>query len=153
MNELGDLLRNLRGSRSLREIADITELSHTYISDVEKGYRRGSKKPLHPSPDTLKRLANAYNYSYEEIMKIAGYIEDRNEKNSFLTNDDDDDDDDLLNDLVKVHNGVDSGSYIHVGGQTIDELDQEDRELLLSSIKNTIKLAERLAKSINSKNK
>lgn len=150
MNELGDLLRNLRGNRSLREIADITELSHTYISDVEKGYRRGSKKPLHPSPDTLKRLANAYNYSYEEIMKIAGYIEDRSEKNSLLTNNNDDD---LLNDLVKVHNGVDSGSYLHVGGQTIDELDQEDRELLLSSIRNTIKLAERLAKSNNSKNK
>ena len=54
MSELGDLLRELRGKRSLREIADLTELSHTYISDVEKGYRRGSKKPLNPSPDTLK---------------------------------------------------------------------------------------------------
>ena len=74
MNELGDLLSKLRGDRSLREIGEITGLSHTYISDVEKGYRRGSKKPLKPSPDTLKRLASAYNYPYEDLMKIAGYL-------------------------------------------------------------------------------
>ncbi|MGE7112095.1 helix-turn-helix domain-containing protein [Lysinibacillus sp. NPDC047702] len=75
MSELGDLLRELRGKRSLREIADLTELSHTYISDVEKGYRRGTKKPLNPSPETLKRLAKAYDYPYEELMKAAGYVE------------------------------------------------------------------------------
>lgn len=74
MSELGDLLRKLRGKRSLREIADLTELSHTYISDVEKGFRRGSKKPLNPSPETLKRLAKAYDYPYEELMKAAGYV-------------------------------------------------------------------------------
>lgn len=74
MSELGDLLRELRGKRSLREIADLTELSHTYISDVEKGYRRGSKKPLNPSPETLKRLAKAYDYPYEKLMKAAGYV-------------------------------------------------------------------------------
>lgn len=76
MSELGDLLKELRGKRSLREIADITELSHTYISDIEKGYRRGTKKPIHPSPETLKRLAEAYNYPYEDLMKKAGYIEE-----------------------------------------------------------------------------
>lgn len=74
MSELGDLLRELRGKRSLREIAALTELSHTYISDVEKGYRRGTKKPLNPSPDTLKRLAKAYDYPYEELLKAAGYV-------------------------------------------------------------------------------
>ncbi|MFJ6210554.1 helix-turn-helix domain-containing protein [Lysinibacillus sp. NPDC092081] len=74
-NELGDLLIKLRGNHSLREIGELTGLSHTYISDVEKGYRRGSKKQLKPSPDTLKRLASAYNYPYEELMKIAGYLE------------------------------------------------------------------------------
>lgn len=73
MKSLGELLKDLRGNRSLREVAEITELSHTYISDVEKGYRRGSGKPIHPSPDTLKRLAQAYSYPYEELMKVAGY--------------------------------------------------------------------------------
>ncbi len=75
MSELGELLKELRGKRSLREIAEITELSHTYISDIEKGYRRGTKKAINPSPETLKRLAEAYNYSYEKLMKAAGYLE------------------------------------------------------------------------------
>ncbi|MFF5994240.1 helix-turn-helix transcriptional regulator [Lysinibacillus sp. KU-BSD001] len=78
MNDLGDLLRELRGSRSLREIGEITELSHTYIADIEKGYRRGTKKPINPSPETLKRLADAYNYPYEDLMKIAGYLNEEN---------------------------------------------------------------------------
>ena len=75
MSELGDLLRKLRGDRSLREVAQITDLSHTYISDVEKGFRRASGKPLNPSPEILKRLADAYGYPYEKLMETAGYLD------------------------------------------------------------------------------
>ena len=77
MNELGELLRKLRGKKSLREVSELTQISHTYISDIEKGFRRGTKKPINPSPDTLKKLSEAYHYSYEEILKVAGYIEDK----------------------------------------------------------------------------
>lgn len=85
MKNLGELLRELRGNRSLRDVAEVTQLSHTYISDIEKGYRRGTKNPINPSPDTLRRLAKAYNYSYPKLMKIAGYAPedqtaDENEK-------------------------------------------------------------------------
>ncbi|MGC4378305.1 helix-turn-helix transcriptional regulator [Fictibacillus sp. Mic-4] len=76
MNELGSFLRELRGNRSLREIAEITGLSHSYIADVEKGYRRGTKKPIKPSFDTLKRLAKAYDYDYEKLLEIAGYLDE-----------------------------------------------------------------------------
>lgn len=76
MNELGELLRELRGKKSLRKIAEITELSHTYISDLEKGYRRDTKAPINPSPETLKRLADAYDYPYKKLMKAAGYIDE-----------------------------------------------------------------------------
>lgn len=79
MNNLGELLKTLRGNKSLREVAEITELSHTYISDIEKGYRRGSKKTINPSPDTLKRLAEAYDYDYEKLMREAGYLEEAEE--------------------------------------------------------------------------
>lgn len=75
MSELGALLRGLRGKRSLRDVAEATGLSHSYISDVEKGYRRGTKTPLNPSPDTLKKLSDAYDYPYEDLLEKAGYIE------------------------------------------------------------------------------
>lgn len=79
-NELGKLLRELRGKTPLREVATKTELSHTYIRDLELGINRSTKAPIKPSPDTLKRLSEAYNYSYNKLMEIAGYIGD-NEPN------------------------------------------------------------------------
>jgi transcriptional regulator with XRE-family HTH domain len=79
MSKLGEVLRELRGKRSLRSVADITGLSHSYIADIEKGIRRDTKAPINPSPEILKRLANAYNYSYEELLKLAGYIEEQEE--------------------------------------------------------------------------
>lgn len=79
MNELGNFLKELRGKRSLREVANLTNLSHTYIADVENGFRRGTNKPIKPSPETLKKLSEAYNYSYFDLMEKAGYLDDLTE--------------------------------------------------------------------------
>lgn len=74
MNELGKLLEELRGKRSLREVAKATGLSHTYIRDIEIGIRRGSKTPITPSPEALKKLSHVYQYPYGELLKKAGYL-------------------------------------------------------------------------------
>lgn len=73
---LGELLEELRGKMSLREAAAKSGLSYTYIRDIERGYNRSTKAPIKPSPETLQRLAKAYNYPYEELMKSAGYMEE-----------------------------------------------------------------------------
>ncbi|MBC1801077.1 helix-turn-helix domain-containing protein [Listeria booriae] len=73
---LGALLKELRGKRSLRDAEKITGLSYTYISDLEKGYRRSNKKPIKPSIDTLKRISKAYMYSYTNLLEAAGYIDE-----------------------------------------------------------------------------
>lgn len=73
-NVLGELLIKLRGKKSLRDVANETGLSHSYIRDIEKGYRRASDTPIKPSPDALKKLSKAYHYPYDELMKKAGYI-------------------------------------------------------------------------------
>lgn len=80
MNELGQLLKELRGKRSLRSVARDTGLSHTHIADIERGYRRETKTPLTPSPDTLKRLAKAYHYSYEVLMALAGHMDEKDDE-------------------------------------------------------------------------
>lgn len=85
MNELGKTLKQLRGKRSLRDIADKTGLSHTYIADIENGYRRGSKKPIHPTPETLKKLSKALDASYGELMVLAGYWGKNEEYDDLLT--------------------------------------------------------------------
>jgi HTH-type transcriptional regulator, competence development regulator len=71
-NALGKLLEELRGNRSLREISQKTGLSHTYIRDIELGRRRVTNTPIKPSAYTLKKLAEAYNYSFVELMRLAG---------------------------------------------------------------------------------
>lgn len=76
MSDLGKLLKKLRGNHSLREASKITGISHNYLSIVERGLDPRSGAPVSPTPDTLKKLAEAYHYPYEELMKVAGYIEE-----------------------------------------------------------------------------
>lgn len=77
--EINEFLRKLRGKMSLRVAAQKSGLSHTYISALENNKRPGSNTPIKPTPETLKRLADAYNYDYDELMRIAGYIEGEND--------------------------------------------------------------------------
>lgn len=73
-NKLGNYLKELRGSRSLREISEATggKVSHSYIGELEKGIsHRGNA--ISPSPDKLKALASVYSVSYSKLMQLAGY--------------------------------------------------------------------------------
>ena len=78
--ELGKLLRKLRGKESLRSASRRSGVSYTYINILENNYDPRSKGPLKPSPDTLKLLATAYNYPYEEFMRILGHTTTEDEK-------------------------------------------------------------------------
>lgn len=60
-NSFGEYLRELRGKDSLREAAEKTNLSHTYIRDLELGNKTD------PSHDTLAKIAKAYGVSYGEL--------------------------------------------------------------------------------------
>jgi transcriptional regulator with XRE-family HTH domain len=74
--ELGELLKKLRGKISLREAAKRSGLSYSYISSLEKGKHPRTGAAINPTPDILRSLANAYDYPYEELMKLAGYLSD-----------------------------------------------------------------------------
>lgn len=66
-NSFGDYLRELRGNKTLREIATLTGLSHTYIRDLELGINRKTNKAPTPSHDTLAKLAKAYGIKYGDL--------------------------------------------------------------------------------------
>ncbi|MDR6555490.1 helix-turn-helix transcriptional regulator [Paenibacillus qinlingensis] len=83
MSELGNLLRRLRGDKSLREVAARAGLSHNYLSIVEKGIDPRSGSPVNPTPETLSALSKAYNYSYDELMILAGYIQPKFAEGSY----------------------------------------------------------------------
>ncbi|NMM52035.1 helix-turn-helix domain-containing protein [Paenibacillus aquistagni] len=69
-NELGETLQSLRGRMTLREAAEMIGISHTYLSNLEKGDK------TKPSIETLKKIAEAYNYPYATLLIEAGYFDE-----------------------------------------------------------------------------
>ena len=68
--EFGSYLRTARIRRGLtvRQLSAYTEVSNTYISQLERGRRR------RPSPPVLQKLANGLRLPYEQLMAAAGYL-------------------------------------------------------------------------------
>ncbi|MBI3966689.1 MAG: helix-turn-helix transcriptional regulator [Chloroflexi bacterium] len=75
---LGKLLRELRRSRRLtmRELADVAGISAGYVQQLEVGLDPRSGRPIRPSPDVLRRLADPLGVTYEALMTAAGYLEE-----------------------------------------------------------------------------
>ena len=67
--ELGPLLRRLRGDFSLRDVRRETGISNSYLSQIERGDRR-------PGPSVLKRLASLYGVDVHDLLNRAGYLDD-----------------------------------------------------------------------------
>lgn len=78
MSDLGKLFREIRLSKnwSIRQAARHMGISYSYLSILEKGKDPRSGKDANPKPEMLKIISKAYNYPYEELMKIAGYLND-----------------------------------------------------------------------------
>lgn len=62
---IGELLRDLRGSRTLREVEQGAAIPNSYLSNVEGGGKR-------PGLKTLSKLANYYGVPLEELLDVAG---------------------------------------------------------------------------------
>jgi transcriptional regulator with XRE-family HTH domain len=66
---LGPRLRELRGDRSLRDVAKQAGVNHGYLSQLERGDIAA------PAPAILQRLAKGYGIPFPVLMDWAGYIE------------------------------------------------------------------------------
>ncbi|MGB5157275.1 helix-turn-helix domain-containing protein [Desulfobacterium sp. N47] len=67
---LPEVLKELRTAKdlSLRQVEKKTGVSNAYLSQLENG------KIKEPSPHILHKLAEVYDTSYNNLMKLAGYI-------------------------------------------------------------------------------
>ena len=75
MEALGSFIRAQRklADLSLRELAEMTEVSNPYLSQLERGLHQ-------PSVRVLKAIANALNVSAETLLVQAGLLEDGGEE-------------------------------------------------------------------------
>ena len=71
MEALGSFIRTQRklADLSLRELAEMTEVSNPYLSQLERGLHQ-------PSVRVLKAIADALNLSAETLLVQAGLLED-----------------------------------------------------------------------------
>jgi transcriptional regulator with XRE-family HTH domain len=72
MEALGSFIRTQRklADLSLRELAEMTDVSNPYLSQLERGLHQ-------PSVRVLKSIANALNVSAETLLVQAGLLENQ----------------------------------------------------------------------------
>ena len=64
--DIGALLKRLRGRVSLREVARRTGVSASYLSLIERGEK-------HPGVNVVRKLAELYNVDTRQLLRRAGH--------------------------------------------------------------------------------
>ena len=67
--DIGPYLKELRGDRSLRQVARDSGVSDPFLSQIEKGQRN-------PGLRILRKLADFYEVSLNDLLRRAGYLEE-----------------------------------------------------------------------------
>ncbi len=70
-NELGNFLREQRGTISLREFAKRIGISHTYLDCIEKGFDFRTEKPVSISVETLRLIADGLGLNVLFLANLA----------------------------------------------------------------------------------
>ena len=96
-------------------------------------------KTQSPKSETLEKVADYFDVSTD-------YLLGRTDKKRYydLT---DKDEQDIQKELKKIVNGDDvDGAFAAFDGRILEDLDEEDRQLLISSWEHTLRLTKRIAK-------
>ncbi|WP_442854480.1 helix-turn-helix domain-containing protein [Aneurinibacillus sp. XH2] len=139
LGTLGDYLKKLRGKESLRDASKRIGISHTYLDTIEKGFDKRSGKPVKPTPETLKLIAEAYNTSYEELMILAGYLEEKEEKKELS----DKDEKDIAKRLQKFKEEIENSDGLAFSGEPLSE---EAKESLIESMEYIFRQTQKINK-------
>ncbi|WP_433958800.1 helix-turn-helix domain-containing protein [Cytobacillus horneckiae] len=114
------------------------------INDLEKslGYSKNTLyrlKTQTPGADKLKAIADYFDVSTD-------YLLGRTDKKRYyeITEKDEKDIQKKLEEMISGLNSKDG--YAAFDGQVLDDMDEEDKELLISALENSLKVAKRVAK-------
>lgn len=132
---LGKRLKIEREKRnwSQKYVAEKIGITNTVLSNYERDYRD-------PDTETLKRLADLYEVSVDSLLGRSN-----SNKLPELTPRDERD---IAKNLEKIINNLENpdDGYAAFDGQTLEDMDEEDRELLISALEQSMKIAKRIAK-------
>lgn len=98
------------------------------------------------SVDNVIKVCKGLGITTEELEKMAKG-EKLHKKEDSLPELNQKDEKSIQKELQKMIDGLSSNSgYAAFDGETLDDLDEEDKELLIASLENSLRLAKRLAK-------
>ncbi|MEK6455233.1 helix-turn-helix transcriptional regulator [Caldifermentibacillus hisashii] len=132
---IGDRIRKKRKEKNLTqsELGKLVNVSSQVISNWERGYTGLSH-------DDIAKLAIALDVSTDFLLG--------NDSKNNLPKLTPKDERDIAKDLEKIISSLDNPNegYSHFDGQSIDDLDEEDRELLKAALETSMKIAKQIAK-------
>ncbi|MGJ7034521.1 helix-turn-helix domain-containing protein [Anoxybacillus eryuanensis] len=140
----GKKLKWLRTSKKLTQEGLARALNLRYGTNFNKGMiSKWENDKEEPRMDSIRYIADFFGISLDEIL---GLKSDSVPKDNLpeLT---EKDERDIQKELENIIKGLKTGNgFAAFGGMDIDELDEEDRELLIASLENSLRLAKRIAK-------
>lgn len=149
MNVFGERLKELRGKLSLEELAN--KLNSIYDTNISKSMLYRYENGTDPKMEYVRIIADYFKVSSDYLLgitdlKVAPFNPELTEK----------DEKSIQLELQKMIEGLSQTGNAAFDGRTLDELteeEREDRELLLSSLESSLRLAKRIAKQKFTPNK
>lgn len=131
-------LKKLRVNQKISQekLAEKINTTKGTISNYENEYST-------PSNEILIMLADALNTTSDYLL---GRTDDPNPLHKPLPELTTKDEKDIAKDIEDIINNINTDGYANFDGRSIEELDEEDKELLKQSLENSMRLAKRLAK-------
>lgn len=141
MNVFGETLKKLRINKDLSIDELVNELNSKYETSISKSMiSRYENGQADPKMENVRIIADYFKVSLDELIGL-------NPKKDSLPELNEKDEKDIQKELQKMIDGLNSNSgYAAFDGQTIDDLDEEDKELLLLSLENSLRIAKKIAK-------
>lgn len=150
MNIFGERLKELRGKMTIDEL--VAKLNDAYETKISKSmisrYENGQSDP---KMENVRIIADFFKVSSDYLLgisdiKVAPFNPELTEKDELA----------IQRELQKMIEGLSLSGNAAFDGRTLDELteeEREDRELLISSLENSLRLAKRIAKQKFTPNK
>ncbi|MCM3148448.1 helix-turn-helix domain-containing protein [Bacillus pumilus] len=127
----------------VRRIKGLCDEKKVTFAEVERqiGISNGQIRRwdnVSPKSETLQKVADYFDVSTDYLLgrtevKRSIELTEKDEK-------------DIQKELQNIINGLEGNSYAAFDGQTIDDMEEEDKELLIASLENTLRIAKKIAK-------
>lgn len=140
MNVFGERLRKLRGKQSIDDL--VNKLNETYETTISKSMiSRYENGQADPKMENVRIIADYFKVSSDYLLGI------QQDTNSFQPELNEKDKRSIQKELQKMIDGLSENSgYAAFDGETLDDLDEEDKELLIASLEHSLFVAKRIAK-------